>query len=801
MNAGEDSVNNNFGEVLPAPDIDIEKFVNGIDVTDLNILPEIVAGADVTFTYDVTNTGNVAFAQAEVLVKDDNGTPDNLADDFVPVLVAASNVGSDGILSAGETWVYTSTTMTVQDLSVTTAFEANFVFSGSSSTTGSNGNIRTFTANGVTVDASADSRSTSRDWNAGYVGMYDGGMGVTNTGESGSNHRVDNGTQVDYLLFEFDKDVTVDKALLQSVVSDSDISIWIGDRNGADISSLSDGLLQSYVKENDFTNSSNSRWADINDGGLTGDTLVISAYTEGSNDQFKLKKLTTSVSKSVGNGEYLNLATVTVDGASDSDASGYINPSATQKASIGDKIWFDDNGNGVQDNGEAGVAGVTVMLRAANFTDGHGGAIFAQTTTNANGDYLFNDLVPGGYQIDIKESTLPSGYQFTVPNQGSNNDLDSDVLETSTIPLNWGVMANTTLDAGEHDRSWDAGIVSQKASIGDRVWEDMNHNGIQDSNEPGISGIAATLYAWNGRNHYVAAHTTTNSNGNYLFTNLDEGYYFVEFDKTGVRHDSGWGGNFNMSDWFWSGKNAGSNDNIDSDVKTVSGDITNTNWTYLSAGESDMSWDAGITPIVIDLDGDGVETVSRTDSKGKFDLLGTGSAIKSGWVGSDDGLLVIDTNSNGFIDDISELFGGSNKGDGFAKLASYDSNGDGVVNEDDVDFFSLLVWQDANGNHETDAGELTSLFDAGIESLAVAFTELPFVDAQNNLHLERSSATLSNGTTVDMTDVYFNVSLTDAQAAGIDSPSLAELSGYDQVIPGEVVDILPTFLLDQVWTV
>ncbi|MCP5246738.1 MAG: hypothetical protein H6937_12635, partial [Burkholderiales bacterium] len=343
--------------------------------------------------------------------------------------------------------------------------------------------------------------------------------------------------------------------------------------------------------------------------------------------------------------------------------------------------------------------------------------------------------------------------------------------------------------------------IAQKASIGDRVWEDMNHNGIQDSNEPGISGITVTLYARNGSNQYVAAQTTTNSNGNYLFTNLNEGYYYVHFDKAGVRHDSGWGGNFDMSDWFWGYKDIGSNDNIDSDAYKLSGDTTYTDWTYLDAGENDLSWDVAITPIVIDLDGDGVETVSRKDAQGTFDLLGDGNAIKSGWVGSDDGLLAIDTNNNGTIDDISELFGGSNKGDGFTKLASYDSNNDKIVNADDADFSSLLVWRDANGNHKTDNGELVSLTDAGIESLAVAFTELPFIDAQDNLHLERSSATLTNGSTIDMTDVYFNVSLTDAQAAGIDSPSLTELSGYDQVIPEEIVDNSSSFAIDPVWTV
>ncbi|OZH55680.1 hypothetical protein AFK68_03070, partial [Hydrocoleum sp. CS-953] len=140
--------------------------------------------------------------------------------------------------------------------------------------------------------------------------MYNGGLGVTNSGEDGSHHRVDNGTQVDYLLFEFDQDVTVDKAFLEYVGHDSDISIWIGDSNGAEISSLSDSLLSSYVKENNFTHSSSSRWADFNSANLTGDTVIISLSAAGET--------------SIGN--YVNIATVTAGSVSDEDQSGYTNP-------------------------------------------------------------------------------------------------------------------------------------------------------------------------------------------------------------------------------------------------------------------------------------------------------------------------------------------------------------------------------------------------------------------------------------------------------------------------------------------
>ena len=102
-----------------------------------------------------------------------------------------------------------------------------------------------------------------------------------------------------------------------------------------------------------------------------------------------------------------------------------------------------------------------------------------------------------------------------------------------------------------------------------------------------------------------------------------------------------------------------------------------------------------------------------------------------------------------------------------------------MVNNLDAEFGKLMIWRDANGNHATDAGELMSLAQAGVASLTVAYTELPAIDAQGNLLLERSSATLAGGQTVEMTDVYFNVSAGDAAAAGVKLPTMSDLLGND----------------------
>ena len=161
------------------------------------------------------------------------------------------------------------------------------------------------------------------------------------------------------------------------------------------------------------------------------------------------------------------------------------------------------------------------------------------------------------------------------------------------------------------------------------------------------------------------------------------------------------------------------------------------------------------TPLVLDLNGDGVQTVS-SDKGVEFDLLNDGVKVQTGWVSGDDGLLAVDSNGNGIIDDRSELFGGD-VGEGFDKLATYDSNDDGLVDANDANFGQLQVWQDANEDGLTDAGELGSLESAGIASLNTSYTNIFDTDAQGNVHGEHGSAILADGSTIEMVDVYFQL--------------------------------------------
>jgi hypothetical protein len=126
-------------------------------------------------------------------------------------------------------------------------------------------------------------------------------------------------------------------------------------------------------------------------------------------------------------------------------------------------------------------------------------------------------------------------------------------------------------------------------------------------------------------------------------------------------------------------------------------------------------------PLVIDLDGDGVELVARAGSNAYFDLDGDGFAEQTGWVKPDDGILAVDRNGNGTIDDISELFGSATQS-GFDALKAFDTNNDGKVNAQDSGFGTLKIWRDLDGDGVSDAGELQSLTQAGISSISVTGT-------------------------------------------------------------------------------
>lgn len=131
------------------------------------------------------------------------------------------------------------------------------------------------------------------------------------------------------------------------------------------------------------------------------------------------------------------------------------------------------------------------------------------------------------------------------------------------------------------------------------------------------------------------------------------------------------------------------------------------------------------SPIILDLDGDGVETVSASNSAAMFDLNGDGLRDDTSWISAGDGFLFLDRNGDGTMSgaaEISFIDDAPNAASDLAGLRSFDSNADGVLDANDDRFADFGVWRDANGNGAVDAGETTGLTAAGIRSIGLAGT-------------------------------------------------------------------------------
>ena len=206
--------------------------------------------------------------------------------------------------------------------------------------------------------------------------------------------------------------------------------------------------------------------------------------------------------------------------------------------SVGDHVWIDADKDGVQDEGEAPLAGVEVKLLSAD-----GETVIATTTTDENGFYVFTDL-PGNTDFIIQFPTTVevdgSDYPLTTPNRG-DDEADSDADRTTgrveiTTPADGG---NSAVPGEVDDPSIDAGFIVPPVSIGDRLWLDADRDGVQDEGEAPVPGATVRLLSADGET--VIATTTTDEDGYYAFPDLAPGAdYIVEFPTTvtvdGIRY-------------------------------------------------------------------------------------------------------------------------------------------------------------------------------------------------------------------------------------------------------------------------
>ena len=178
-------------------------------------------------------------------------------------------------------------------------------------------------------------------------------------------------------------------------------------------------------------------------------------------------------------------------------------------------------------------------------------------------------------------------------------------------------------------------------------------------------------------------------------------------------------------------------------------------------------------PLVLDLDGDGIELTSLTASATRFDLDDDGLAERTGWVGSHDGMLVDDANGNGIVDGLSELFGSANV-DGYDELKTLDSNNDGRIDINDPAYARLRVWRDVNQDGVSTPEEMLTLAQAGIAHFNLGYTESNS-EIDGNVVARSGSYVRTDGSSRTMASVQFALDQSTGRQAVPEGTDLGEI--------------------------
>ncbi|MBW4616798.1 MAG: carboxypeptidase regulatory-like domain-containing protein [Desmonostoc vinosum HA7617-LM4] len=440
-------------------DAGIYQNAGDLSITKTDGLTTVTPGQQITYTIVAKNNGLITATNA--LVSDI--MPSNLTNiAWTSVATGGAtdnqtsgtgNINDYVTLAAGSSITYTVNATVAANPLPSYTIPTTISLTSSGSSNGTVGNIRTFSANGVSVNASAFSSTSTGTWNTAALGIYGSwGLGVidgTEDGNSGS-HRIDNSGLNNYVLLEFSESVVINKAALAYVDGgDSDISIWVGNFNNPYTNhlTLNNSVLNSFGFTEFNNGGSTDRTADINANNIVGNAVVIAAKIGDTNDSFKLKSLDILKATTQIGGSVNNTATITgPTGFTDTNTS---NNSATDTdtivaastVKIGDRVWYDVDGDGVQDAGESGVSGVAVKLF------NQAGTQIGTTTTDTNGLYQFNVNANSSYSVQFVQ---PTGFDgFTTAKMGSDA-VDSDVVNVNgtTAQFSVGTTDNLTIDAG-----------------------------------------------------------------------------------------------------------------------------------------------------------------------------------------------------------------------------------------------------------------------------------------------------------------------------------------------------------------
>ncbi|MDF1816718.1 MAG: Ig-like domain-containing protein, partial [Verrucomicrobiales bacterium] len=169
---------------------------------------------------------------------------------------------------------------------------------------------------------------------------------------------------------------------------------------------------------------------------------------------------------------------------------------------------------------------------------------------------------------------------------------------------------------------------------------------------------------------------------------------------------------------------------------------------------------SAVPPIVIDMDGDGAE-FDGIEEGISLDVDGDGVSEQTAWASEDDAVLIFDENSNNAVDGPGEFAFSTYSSDPDATdlegLAHFDSDGDGTLDVDDENFAKFKIWQDSDGDGEASEGEMTSLLEAGIQSIELTSDQNEYTSADGDVFVHGEAQIIyQDGSTGIAADAEFN---------------------------------------------